>query len=124
MLRFYNDIYAYLLKNYNSDDPRWASICVVALIHILHLSLLLLAFEYLTHVSLLNVKSKYYSLLFTIPWLLILFNYYSEERSRVLLQRFNQKKRSAQMRWGVMSVLSIFVPLVLVLVLISKTSMM
>jgi hypothetical protein len=119
---FYNNIFAYFFKNLNSNDPRDASVCLLGAIQILHLAVILSAFKYFTHINLLNLGSKYYSLLFTIPWLFFLFKFYSKEKSKTLLENFNKKFRPVQFMWAIISVASIFVSMILLFILLSRVN--
>jgi membrane protease YdiL (CAAX protease family) len=121
---FYNNFFAsyyYLFQRFNNFNPIHSSKLLVTACQYMHFFLLSGIAEKLTGTQLIpQFQSKYYVLFFAIPWFIIVYLYYSKNRVDQILKGFNQKSQNVKIIWGVVSVVSVILPIILFPILFSK----
>lgn len=124
MMRFYNNIFGgtvYFLNATKNFDPEGTSVYLIAALQFIHFVLLVGVLGKLFSFSISGfLPSKYFALFLTIPWILILFKYYSKSKREKILTGFNQKSTNAKMIWSFISLVSFVIPLVLFSILFHK----
>jgi hypothetical protein len=116
-MRFYNNIYASyirILEELNNRNSRFTAVVLLSASQILDLALLFGLIRYFTGTDLVPYfPSKYQVLIFTLPLLVILFIYYSKERTENILNLYNEKSKTEKRAWKIVSLLIIVIPMAL-----------
>ena len=123
---FYNNLfgsYFYFLKEMDNPNPKYASILLIAASQFIHLILALGIIQNSTDSSLIpSFNSKYYYLLIAIPWIIIIYIYYSQKKVEKVLENFNNKSKQEKRIWKMVSIVTLLIPIVVFPFLFGKSS--
>ena len=117
---FYNILFATyndLLKKLRQEDTELTSIVLVFACQTIHLIATLALLTKFTSLTLVRFSSKYYLLIFLIPWLALEFSYYSKQTRARILEEFNQMPNKKKKTWAVISLIAFAVPLIAIPIL-------
>lgn len=121
---YYDNIYAATYKFYSRfkrEEPRSSAICVVA---VCQMMLCILIFAIFQRIGMINLReigiNKFYFLPLIFVWLFLLFKYYSEEKGRRIIEVFELKTSAQKKIWGVTSLVSFLLPIILIAVFTMK----
>jgi len=121
---YYDNIYAAIYKFYSRfkrEEPRSSAICVVAVCQIM---LCILIFAIFQRIGMINLReigiNKFYLLPLILLWLFLLFKYYSKEKGRKTIEIFELKTTAQRKMWGVISLISFLLPIILIAVFTMK----
>lgn len=123
-MRYYDNIYAATYKFYSRfkrEEPRSSAICVVAVCQIMSCILIFAIFQRIGMINLREIGiNKFYLLPLILVWLFFLFKYYSEVKGRKTIETFELKTTAQRKMWGVISLVSFLLPIILIAVFTMK----
>ena len=123
-MAFYNNIFASTYKYYSRfkrETPLFSAVCVVI---VCQMTLFFLVLSILKRLNIINafalLPNKFYFLPIFFVWLFLLFRYYTKSKAEEIISRFEKKLPKERKMWGVLTIMSFIVPLVLIAFLLKK----
>jgi len=121
---FYNNIFASSYKYYSKfkrEAPLFSSVCVVIVCQMSFFFLILAILKKLNIINLFSLfPSKFYFLPIFFSWLFLLFRYYTKNRAEEIVIAFNKKPTKERKMWGVLTLASFVIPLIVIAFLLKK----
>lgn len=120
---FYNNIYAatYKYSRFKTEAPRFSAACVVTVCQIVLLFMILILLKITGVVNILGLlPSKYYFIPVFILWLIVVYKYYTKERTEKILRRYEQKPLVHRRLWSLIVISSFVIPIVIIALLLKK----
>lgn len=120
----YNNLFASSYRFYNKfkgETPLGTSVIVVFVCQMTLFFLIITIVKKLTGINVASVfPNKFYFIPIFLLWMYLLYKHYSKEKVKAILQEFEQKSSREKKMWGIVTLISFIVPLVLIAFLLKK----
>jgi membrane protease YdiL (CAAX protease family) len=122
-MKFYDNILAsayFFYSKFKNEKPYFASIFYVLWCQLFFVFLIFSIIKKKYGINLISRIPEYYFIILAITWMICIFVYYSKEKVNKIIIEFERKKRLEKILWGIISIISLFTPLICVPILLTR----
>lgn len=123
-MRFYNNIFGATYKyysRYKTEAPLFSAVCVVTVCQMVLLFLIIILLKVAGIVDIFGMlPSKYYFIPVLILWIILIYRYYTKEKTDEVVKNFEQKSLSERRMWGVTTIVCFILPIVIIAMLLRR----